>query len=419
MAERLGAAPARLARRARRLFGYWRSERRTLRQGIVALALSTCAGFVAGLVLGSITGTLEKLPGLLVLIPAAVGMRGTIFGAMGARLGTGVAAGLFEPTLRRGSLLSNNVVVGILSALLTSFYLAALAKLVASAFGEGAVISFWDLVTISVIGGVLASSITLVVTVGIAVLSFRRGWDLDAVSTPMVTAIGDMVTLPALFLASLLVGERHRERGGRGDLHGRRRSRLCSPPSARRSAVRRILLEMLAVVALAPLLDIVAGALLQAHGGELRAVPAVLILIPPFVSQAGALGGILSSRLSSKLQLGVITSRGRPEIPALVDGAIVVVLGVAVFTTIGAVSWALSRLTAGPDPGAAALIGATMLAGAIVLPITLVVGYYLAVLTSRFGIDPDNQGVPFITSLLDLAGVAAILLVMRTSGVLP
>lgn len=418
MAEGLGAAPARLARRARRLLGYWRSERRTLRQGIVALALSTCAGFVAGLVLGSITGTLEKLPGLLVLIPAAVGMRGTIFGAMGARLGTGVAAGLFEPTLRRGSLLSNNVVVGILSALLTSFYLAALAKLVAAAFGEEAVISFWDLVTISVIGGVLASSITLVVTIGIAVLSFRRGWDLDAVSTPMVTAIGDMVTLPALFLASLLVVN---------DTVSGVTAVICTAATVAallaafraEAAVRRILLEMLAVVALAPLLDIVAGALLQAHDGELRAVPAVLILIPPFISQAGALGGILSSRLSSKLQLGVITSRGRPEIPALVDGAIVVVLGVAVFATIGAVSWALSRLTDGPDPGAAALIGATMLAGAIVLPITLVVGYYLAVLTSRFGVDPDNQGVPFITSLLDLAGVAAILLVMRTSGVLP
>ena len=413
-----GAAPARHARRARRHHGYWRSERRTLRQGIVALALSTCAGFVAGLVLGSITGTLEKLPGLLVLIPAAVGMRGTIFGAMGARLGTGVAAGLFEPTLRRGSLLSNNVVVGILSALLTSFYLAALAKLVAAAFGEEAVISFWDLVTISVIGGVLASSITLVVTIGIAVLSFRRGWDLDAVSTPMVTAIGDMVTLPALFLASLLVVN---------DTVSGVTAVICTAATVAallaafraEVAVRRILLEMLAVVALAPLLDIVAGALLQAHDGELRAVPAVLILIPPFISQAGALGGILSSRLSSKLQLGVITSRGRPEIPALVDGAIVVVLGVAVFATIGAVSWALSRLTDGPDPGAAALIGATMLAGAIVLPITLVVGYYLAVLTSRFGIDPDNQGVPFITSLLDLAGVAAILLVMRTSGVLP
>jgi mgtE-like transporter len=418
VAERLGAAPARLARRARRLFGYWRSERRTLRQGTVALALSTCAGFVAGLVLGSITGTLEKLPGLLVLIPAAVGMRGTIFGAMGARFGTGVAAGLFEPTLRRGSFLSRNVTVGILSSLLTSFYLAGVAKLVASAFSRGEVISFWDLVTISVVGGVLASSIALVVTVGIAVVGFRKGWDLDAVSTPMVTAIGDMVTLPCLFLASLLVGN---------DTVNGITALLCTVATAAalvasfrvNVGVRRILLEMLAVVALSPLLDIFAGALLQAHSTELQAVPAVLILIPPFVSQAGALGGILSSRLSSKLQLGVITAKGRPEIPAVVDGGIVIVLGALVFTAIGAVSWALSSLTGGPDPGALTLIGATLLAGAIVLPITLVVGYYVAVLTSRFGIDPDNQGVPFITSLLDLAGVAAILLVMRTSGVLP
>ena len=418
MAERLGAAPARLARRARRLLGYWRSERRTLRQGTVALALSTCAGFVAGLVLGSITGTLEKLPGLLVLIPAAVGMRGTIFGAMGARFGTGVASGLFEPTLQRGSLMRRNVVVGILSSLLSSFYLAAVAKLVASAFGRGAVISFWDLVTISVIGGVLASAIALLVTVGMAVLSFRKGWDLDAVSTPMVTAIGDMVTLPCLFLASLLVGN---------DTLNAITAGFCTVAAGAalfasfrvELPIRRILLEMLAVVALSPLLDIFAGALLQAHSGELQAVPAVLILIPPFVSQAGALGGILSSRLSSKLQLGVITPKGRPEIPAIVDGGIVVVLGVAVFTAIGAVSWALSTLTAGADPGAAALIGATLLAGALVLPVTLVVGYYVAVLTSRFGIDPDNQGVPIITSLLDLAGVAAILLAMRTSGVLP
>jgi mgtE-like transporter len=115
----------------------------------------------------------------------------------------------------------------------------------------------------------------------------------------------------------------------------------------------------------------------------------------------------------------VITPRGRPETPAVVDGSIVVALGISVFTAIGAVSWALSRLMPGADPDAATLIWSTLVAGAIVLPITLGVGYYIAVVTSRFGVDPDNQGVPFITSLLDLAGVAAILLVMRTSGVLP
>ena len=191
-------------RRARRVYHTVRAERRTLQQGAAALALSTAAGFVAGLILGSISGTLELLPGLLVLIPASVGMRGMIFGAMGARLGTGIAAGVFEPSLRRGGLLAHNVEVAVVSAVLSSFYLAGMAKLVASAFGEGT-ISFWDLVTISVVGGVTASAVILVVTVRLAVQSFRRGWDLDAVSTPMVTAIGDMITIPALFLATFIV----------------------------------------------------------------------------------------------------------------------------------------------------------------------------------------------------------------------
>jgi mgtE-like transporter len=407
--------------RARRLWATLRAERRTLRQGLVALVLSTAASFVAGLTLGAITETLALLPGLLVLIPASVGMRGTIFGAMGARLGTGIHAGLFEPTLRRDSLLGRNVEVGLLSSILSSFYLAAVAKLVASAFGERT-ISFWDLVTISVVGGVLASAVILFLTVGIAVLSFRRGWDLDAVSTPMVTAIGDMVTLPALFLATFIP---------RNDTVNAAVAALCAVivvaalvrGAAAAPATRRILVEMVGVIALAPLLDILAGALLEARLPTLELVPAFLILIPPFVSQAGALGGILSSRLTSKLQLGLITPRRRPQPPAILDGAIVVAFGVVVFTVIGGVAALLERLTGLADragalhPGAATIVAGALLAGVIVLPILLLAGYYSAVVTTRFGLDPDNHGVPLITSLLDLAGVAAVLFAMGVLGV--
>ena len=300
-----------LRRRARRLFGYWRAERRTLRQGLVALVLSTGASFVAGLTLSHITGTLEDLPGLLVLIPAAVGMRGTIFGAVGARLGTATHAGLFETNLRRGGVLAQNVEVSIITTFVSSLWLAVLAKLAAAAFGQQT-ISLWDLVTISVVGGALGSVLILLVTVGLSVLSFRRGYDLDAVSTPMVTAIGDMATLPTLFLATFLT---------HNDVVNAVVAGLCVvacvAAGARawttdQPAVRRVALEMVGVIALTPLLDILAGALLEARSPGLLAMPGLLILIPPFVSQAGALGGILSSRLSSKLTLGVITPRGRP-----------------------------------------------------------------------------------------------------------
>jgi mgtE-like transporter len=413
----MARAPRALARRARRLLGYWRSERRTLRQGLVALALSTLAGFVAGLILSSITGTLTALPGLLVLIPASVGMRGTIFGAMGARLATTIHVGTFEVDLRRGTVLRRNAEVAIVSTLLSSCYLAVMAKLVASAFGED-IISLWDLITISVLGGLLGSLLILAVTVGLAVLSYRRGWDLDSVSTPMVTAIGDMVTLPCLFLASLIV------RVPAANAVTAAVSTLLVAGAVvwivRRTdrPDRRILAEMIPMMAVVPVLDVFAGALLQANIVALETVAVALIVIPPFVSQAGALGGILSSRLGSKLQVGVITPRGRPEAPAVVDGGIVVVSGVAVFITIGLVATSVAAIAGIAHPGVGTMTALTLLAGLLVMPVILVGGYYVAVGTSRFGLDPDNYGVPFLTGLMDLVGVGSLLFVLSVSGVL-
>ncbi len=408
-----------LPRRARRLWAYWRAEQRTLRQGLVALALSTLAGFVAGLTLAHITGTIQELPGLIVLIPAAVGMKGTIFGAIGARLGTANVAGLLEPTLRPGGVLQRNVYVAVVTTFSSALWLAVLSVLASAAFGETS-ISLWRLATVSIVGGAIGSALILMITLTLSVLSYRRGWDLDSVSTPMVTALGDMTTLPSLFLATYLL-----------------RSDLVAVPAAVISiavavyaairsytvadrVIRRIVVEMTAVILLTPILDILAGTLLRARQEQLVAVPVLLALIPPFVSQAGALGGIFTSRTASKLQIGVITARGLPEIPALVDASIASALSIAVFAMVGVVAYVLGVATDLVGmPSFPTLVAGTFLAGLIVTPITLVVGYYLAIGTFRFGLDPDDQSVPIITSVMDLAGVAVVLFVMTSLGVLP
>src|SRR6185312_907225 len=114
-------------------------------------------------------------------------------------------------------------------------------------------------------------------------------------------------------------------------------------------AVRRILWEMTATIMLTPILDVFAGDLQQARVSELLSVPVVLMVIPPFVSQAGALGGIFSSRTTSKMQLGVITPRGRPEVPAIVDATIVGALSVVVFLLIGSIGWAFGIVMGLPN----------------------------------------------------------------------
>jgi mgtE-like transporter len=408
-----------LPRRARRLWAYWRAEQRTLRQGLVALAISTLAGFVAGLTLAHVTGTLEELPGLIVLIPAAVGMKGTIFGAIGARLGTANVAGLLEPTLKPGSVLQRNVYVAVVTTFSSALWLALLSVLVSAAFGQPS-ISLWRLATVSIVGGALGSALVLLITLGLSVASYRRGWDLDSVSTPMVTALGDMTTLPSLFLATFLL------HSNAVAIPAAVISIAVAVYAAIRSytvadrVIRRIVLEMTAVILLTPILDVLAGTLLRARQDELVLVPVLLALIPPFVSQAGALGGIFASRTTSKLQIGVITARGLPETPALVDASIVFGLAVTVFLLVGVVAFGLGEATGLPGmPGFGTLVGGTALAGLIVTPVTLGASYYLAIGTYRFGLDPDNQSVPIITSVMDLAGIAVVLFVMTSLGVLP
>ena len=115
-----------------------------------------------------------------------------------------------------------------------------------------------------------------------------------------------------------------------------------------------------------------------------------------------------------------MTARGLPEIPALVDASIVSALSIAVFAMVGVVAYALGVATGLVGmPSFPALVGGTVLAGLIVTPVTLVAGYYLAIGTFRFGLDPDDQSVPIITSVMDLAGVAVLLFVMTSLGVLP
>src|SRR5262249_57613103 len=91
--------------------------------GFVAPLLRPGGDLLAGLVLGSITGTLEELPGLLVLVPAAIGMRGNVFGALGSRLGTAIHTGTFQLSRRRDTVVGQNLAAALAMSLRVSLVL--------------------------------------------------------------------------------------------------------------------------------------------------------------------------------------------------------------------------------------------------------------------------------------------------------
>jgi mgtE-like transporter len=399
-----------------RLRALVRSDAAGVRAGFVALLISSGGDLLAGLTLGALTDTLETLPGLLVLVPAAIGMRGNVFGALGSRLGTAIHTGTFRMSRRLDTTVGQNLAASISLSLSISLVLAVLAKVIAVGFGLEDTISIADFVVISVIGGFLSSIVVLAITVWVAQLSTRRKWDLDNVSSPIVTAAGDMVTLPALFLATYLAGLAWVTPivailcaiVGIGALVRSVRSRY--------PILRRIARESLPVLVLAGTIDVIAGLTIEKRFEAFLVYPALLVLVPPFLEDSGALGGILSARVSTKLHLGTLDPR-RWRLGAVAEDVMLIYLyAVPVFLLLGISADIASAVVGLQSPGALDMIAVALFAGLIATTCSVLVGFYGAVASYRLGLDPDNHAIPIVTSSLDLLGALALILAIVTFG---
>jgi mgtE-like transporter len=400
----------------RRFVAIVRSDPSGVGAGFAALLLSSGGDLVAGLTLGAITGTLEALPGLLVLVPAAIGMRGNIFGSLGSRFSTAIHAGTFRVSRRLDTLVGQNVAASLALSLSVSLVLAVLAKAVSVGFGVANSISIVDFVVISVVGGILSSIVVLLVVVVVTAICVRFDLDLDNVSTPIVTAAGDIVTLPSLFLATYLVGVNGLTPVVAGVCAAAGLAALVMSWRARRPIMRRIVRESAPVLALAGAVDVIAGITIQKRIDSFLVYPALLVLVPPFLEDSGALGGILSSRISTKLHLGTVDLSRSPWRAVGEDILLVYAYAVPTFLLLGVSADIVAAVFDLSSPGVLQMIGVSMLAGALATTAAVVVGYYGAVATYRLGLDPDNHGIPIVTSSLDFLGAVSLILAIVILG---
>ena len=410
----MASLQARLAARVRALLG---PDRAGVRQSLVALGLGLVAAMTAGLVLGSISETLEELPGLLILVPAAIGLRGTVFGALGSRLGTAIHAGTYGGGARRGSMLNQNLAAAAVLTIVLSVVVAVLARAVAVGFGVTETISVPELIVISVVGGLLASVGMAGLTVALAAASARAGWDPDNVMAPLITAGGDLLTVPSLFVAAQLVDHETAVTLLTVLLVAAAAGAVIGVLRTDQTEVRDIVRQSFLVILLAGVLSLVAGVALEGRLDGLARFPALLTLVPPFLATAGSLGGILSNRLTSKLHLGLIEPTTAPGPAARGDVAQVFALALPAFVAASILAEGVAGLADLASPGLADMVGVAVLGGLLATSFAGAVAYFGAVVSYRSGIDPDNVGIPLVTSSIDLVGSLSFVLAVALVGV--
>jgi mgtE-like transporter len=371
---------------------------------------------VAGLTLGHNLDRLEELPGLLLMVPAAIALRGNIYGALGSRLGTAIHAGTFRLSLRPSSVVGENLLASLVLTLVTSVGLAIMAKGAAVGFGVAGSISLVEFIVVSVVGGLLASAAVVVTALALTAGSVRFGWDPDNITAPLVTAVGDVATVPALVLAASLVG------------HGLSNGLIAAVslallPAAGlwvvrsgRPGLKTIVRESAPVLFIGIVLDLIAGVTVERQLESFGEFPALLVLLPAFLAVGGALGGTLSSRLASQLHLGTIVPARFPDALARVEIAATLALALPVFGLCGLLADGFAATADLASPGAGWLMAASLLGGLAATFMACGIAYYSTIASVRAGLDPDSYGIPLVTSTLDLLGAFALILSVAVLG---
>ncbi len=160
----------------------------------------TIGGVFAGIILVKMIDMIDMIPGLLVLVPAILGMRGNISCTLGSRLGSAIHLGLIS-RIERNPELINNVAGSLMLSLIMSIVFGILAHIFTVALGMQSV-GVVVLVSIAVFAGVSSGLILTVIAVVITIGAFMYGIDPDNVTTPALGTLGDVITMLMVFCAA-------------------------------------------------------------------------------------------------------------------------------------------------------------------------------------------------------------------------
>ncbi|WP_297501082.1 magnesium transporter [Thermococcus sp.] len=166
-----------------------------------SLVTSLVIGFFGGTFLGKyLNMTKRDYPGILVILPGMMGLRGNVFSSMASRFSTMLYIGDLEPSLKEKKVLKN-VVIAMLLSLIPITFLWAVGVL------EGARLHAIE-VFFAVIGSTILISVLLgYFTASVTIVSFRRDIDPDSVAIPLIANNSDIFgTLYVVLIAKLMVG---------------------------------------------------------------------------------------------------------------------------------------------------------------------------------------------------------------------
>ncbi len=164
--------------------------------------LSVTGGVLAGAVLLSLIGRFDKFPGFLILLPGFLETNGNIFGSLAARLSVLLHTKKLEPTLRYNKLLFTNILASVFLLFIVTLFLGIVTTLLNNFFFHT---TSFSLLYIALLAAFLAIFIELPITLFTLFWLYKKKFEPDDIMGPYVTTAGDVISILALFIATLVI----------------------------------------------------------------------------------------------------------------------------------------------------------------------------------------------------------------------
>ena len=382
---------------------FYAEHKSVIKEGLIALFICAIGDLFAGIILGKMTFFLETFPGLLVVIPGAIGMRGNIFGSFASRLSTNLHIGIIKPESEFSEQLNYNIYPSFVLTMVLSLFLAVVSKILCILLHQPSM-DLIDFMLICVIAGIISNMIMLPITMFVSFKSYEHGWDPDNITSPIIAAFGDLFTLPAIILSIFILQAMNfsfifKDAVLVVVLIAIFASFVyCYKLSYETNT---ILKQSTPVLLLCSLLGGAAGSILNSAVETLLTNPSLLTLLPLFSGESGSLISILGARLSSGLHSGLVEPFKKPTGEAVHNFIISFILAVIIFPVIGLLaegsSFALGVVGVGFDK----IVEISTMSGLILVAIMVIIVYYVSITSYNNNLDPDNIVIPISTSITD------------------
>ena len=176
-----------------------------VKQSLPLIIFCGLGAIIAGSTLGLMKDLFLEIPGLIVVIPAIIAMRGNISTAFGSRLGSAYHLGVIDSDNLWNEELKQNIIGSLMLSFSISIIIGILAYITSILPPINVYPNPLKLISIVLISGILSGIILTLMTILIIFLVFKRGYDPDNITGPALATFGDIITMLSIFGSAILI----------------------------------------------------------------------------------------------------------------------------------------------------------------------------------------------------------------------